>query len=80
MSAFDPMQMKFMVIEGLITSVKEGDVGAAETLGHTLGVGFRAKKLEKEGLKVLKKALKSDDQKMQEVARAAIAEINRRIG
>ncbi|HEY44217.1 MAG TPA: hypothetical protein G4O11_09570 [Anaerolineae bacterium] len=80
MCAFDPMQMKIMVIEGLIESVKEGDLSAAETLGHTLGVGFRVKKLEEEGLKALKKALKSDNEKLREVARAAIDEIKVRIG
>jgi len=70
-----------MVIEGLIEHVKSEDPQAAETLGHTLGVGMRHKKLEKIGIKALAKALKkSDNKEFREAARAALEEINARIG
>lgn len=80
MCAFDPMQMKAMVIEGLIESVEGEDPQAAVTLGHTLGVGMRLRELEKRGLKALTKALESDNKEFSEAARAALEEIKGRIG
>lgn len=77
---FDPMQMKAMVIEGLIESVEGGDVQAAETLGHTLGVGVRLRDLEQKGIQALTKALESDNQAFREAAKAALEEIKARIG
>ena len=77
---FDPMQMKVMVIEGLIESVKGEDPQAAETLGHTLGVGMRQGELEERGIKALTKAQESDNKEFREAAKAALEEIKARIG
>lgn len=80
MCAFDPMQMKAMVIEGLIEDVKGEDPLSARTLGATIGVGVRFPELEARALEALTEALKSDNEEFREVASAALDEIKARIG
>lgn len=80
MGAFDPMQMKAMVIKGMIEDLKAEDrslrIQAAITLGKTLGKkGVDVGALESRAVEALTQALEGEDEDLRGAAREALERI-----